>query len=592
MRRLVLTAIMTLVGIGCTPASTIPQVAGKPAVDQGPDWTLATRASFYSQDQGSQIMPLRWMQALKQPNGDPFLADDLTRYGYLANAENPTSRLPVGFTAAGPLGGEVIGMTCAACHTRQIEVQGTAYRIDGGPAIADFQSFLTDLDTAVNAVIADATAFQEFAAAVLGQPPTPADEANLMADLKAWYLRYDTLMQRALPASPWGPSRLDAVAMIFNRLTGLDLGPPPTYLIANNIMRADAPVRYPFLWNAAIQDKTQWPGFADNGDTLLGLARNLGEVFGVFATFHPAKDLGHPLLKINYLGVNSANFEGLDALEHLIRKIGPPKFPWKIDAALARQGEAIFARDTAQGGCAACHAITPGRTRPIDEKTWATPIMDVGTDSLEVQHPGPAGLDRRPQRRRDSGHFPAIAADRHRFPDTFDLGGGLDPGEVRSAHRGRTSGVGAIRRACEPRRRHARGNAGGAAVEGRVQCARARDIQGPVACAAGDLGDGALPAQRIGAHPGGSAEARRATARVLPGWSGLRSGRRWPCQDADQVQLHAHHDRLHQPELRQQPMRPRIRHQSYGRGKTGAAGIPEAALTRRGGDQRSYQASE
>jgi len=383
MRRLVLIAIMTLASVSCTPVSTPPSTAGKPAVDQGPDWTLATRASFYSQDQGSQIMPVQWIIALKQPNGDPFLAGNLTRYGYLANAENPTSILPVGFTAAGPVGGQVIGMTCAACHTRQIEVQGAAYRIDGGPAIVDFQSFLRDLDTAVNAVITDPTAFQEFATAVLGQPHSPADEAKLMADLKAWYLRYDTLMQRALPASPWGPSRLDAVAMIFNRLTGLDLGPPPSYLIANNIMRADAPVRYPFLWNAAIQDKTQWPGFADNGDTLLGVARNLGEVFGVFATFQPTKDLSHPFLKVNYLGVNSANFEGLDVLERLIRKIGPPKFPWPIDATLAKQGEAIFARATAQGGCAECHAITPGQTRPIDNRTWATPLIDVGTDSRE-----------------------------------------------------------------------------------------------------------------------------------------------------------------------------------------------------------------
>jgi hypothetical protein len=69
-----------------------------------------------------------------------------------------------------------------------------------------------------------------------------------------------------LPADPWGPSRLDAVAMIFNRLTGLDLGPPPHYLIPDNVRIADAPVRYPSLWNAAIQDLTQWPGFAENGN--------------------------------------------------------------------------------------------------------------------------------------------------------------------------------------------------------------------------------------------------------------------------------------------------------------------------------------
>jgi hypothetical protein len=31
----------------------------------------------------------------------------------------------------------VMGMTCAACHTRQIEVASTAYRIDGGPALVE-----------------------------------------------------------------------------------------------------------------------------------------------------------------------------------------------------------------------------------------------------------------------------------------------------------------------------------------------------------------------------------------------------------------------------------------------------------------------
>jgi hypothetical protein len=116
--------------------------------------------------------------------------------------------------------------------------------------------------------------------------------------------------------------------MIFNRLTGLDIGPPPTYMIPENIKPATAPVRYPFLWNAAIQDKTQWPGFADNGNNILGLARNLGEVYGVFGVFHPKKESWR-LLGIDYLHNNSANFQGLHALEDLVRKIGAPKWPGK-----------------------------------------------------------------------------------------------------------------------------------------------------------------------------------------------------------------------------------------------------------------------
>ncbi len=521
MQRFVIIATILLVSMTGTPASSGPPVPGTPAVDQGPAWTLASRARFYSQDQGSQIMPLRWIMALKQPNGSAFLADKLTRYGYLSNDEAPTSILPIGFTTAGPVGGEVVGMTCAACHTRQIEVKGTAYRIDGGPAIADFQSLLADLDTAVNAVISDATAFQEFAGAVLNQPATPADQAQLMTGLKAWYLRYHTLTQQALPANPWGPSRLDAVSMIFNRLTGLDLGPPPAFLIAANIKPADAPVRYPFLWNAAIQDRTQWPGFADNGDSLLGLARNLGEVFGVFGTFHPAKDPSHPFLKIDYLGNNSANFEGLDTLEHLIKQIGPPKFPWPIDATLAKQGEAIFARDTARGGCAECHAITPGKTRLIDQKTWATPLMDVGTDTREYNVLARQSYDRCAERRRHPTHFPGAGCDRHRVSDPFDRGRGIDSGKARAVHRGRTNGVRAERPGQQRRRRCPGGNAGGAAIEGRVHRTATRHIQVPGACATGHLGDCALSAQRFGADAGGPAEARGGAPRILQGRAGL-----------------------------------------------------------------------
>jgi hypothetical protein len=348
-------------------------------VDQGPNWTAVTRADFYTRDQGSRMIPLAWLQALKQPNGQPFLADSLARYGYLPNPANRNG-LPVGFTASGPSGLQVAGMTCSACHTRQITAEGKIYRIDGGPAIVDFQSFLTDLDTAVGQILASTAAFQTFAVGALGSAiPDAADVAALRRDVDAWYLRYHTLMTRALPKPPWGPARLDAVGMIFNRLTGLDLGPPPSFLIADNIKVADAPVRYPFLWNAAVQDMTQWPGFADNGSDILGLARNLGEVFGVFGVFEPKKDF----FVFDFLNNNSANFDGLSRLEDLIRQLGPPKWPWLVDTNLAAQGKAIYDRSTAQGGCNDCHGIRPGKVRFPDVQTWATPIQDVGTDTRE-----------------------------------------------------------------------------------------------------------------------------------------------------------------------------------------------------------------
>jgi mono/diheme cytochrome c family protein len=372
-----------MIGAGALAAVAMAAPAGAEVapvyLNQG--WSAATRNAFYIGDQGSQIMPLSWIEALKQPNGAPFLADSLGRYGYLANPDKDARGLPVGFTAAGAKGKEQFGMTCSACHTRQIEVGGLQYRIDGGPGIVDFQPFLADLDTAVNTVLTDDAAFKDFAKAVLGGNPSVGAQAKLHQDVAAWFLRYDTLVKQALPPAPWGPSRLDAVSMIFDRLTGLDIGPPPSYLIPANIIVASAPVRYPFLWNAPIQDFTQWPGFAANGDALLALARNLGEVYGVFADFHPVKDL----FGVNYLKINSANFKGLGDQEDRIRKLGPPKWQWPLDQTLVAAGKAIFDRPNEQGGCTGCHGITDGPVRPIFQKTWNTPILDVGTDTREYQ---------------------------------------------------------------------------------------------------------------------------------------------------------------------------------------------------------------
>jgi mono/diheme cytochrome c family protein len=373
-------AIFLPVLVAAVFAGSAARAADPVYTDQGGNWTQAARDDFYTRDQGSRMIPLAWLQNLKQANGQPFLDGSLARYGYLPNPgpANP-SGLPVGFTASGASGVQIVGMTCSACHTRQITVAGQNYRMDGGPAIVDFQGFLADLDTAVGQVLASDAAFNPFAAAVLSSAaPDANDVTALHQDVSAWYLRFHTLMAAALPNPGWGPSRLDAVGMIFNRLTGLDLGAPPDFLIAANIQKADAPVRYPFIWNAPIQDHTQWTGFAANGSDVLALSRNLGEVFGVFGVFEPTNDG----VIVNFLNSNSANFDGLGKLETLVRQIGPPKWPFQSpDPALVAQGKAIYARPQADGGCIGCHDIKPGTVRFPNIQTWATPIDNVGTDT-------------------------------------------------------------------------------------------------------------------------------------------------------------------------------------------------------------------
>ena len=106
-----------------------------------------------------------------------------------------------------------------------------------------------------------------------------------------------------------------------------------------------------------------------------------------FCRFCPRKSF-FSLLGVDYTGINSANFDGLSALEALIRQLGPPKWPFAVDSNLARQGKLIFNRPTKQGGCVACHGIRAGITRFglfSIWHTWATPIQDVGTDTREYQ---------------------------------------------------------------------------------------------------------------------------------------------------------------------------------------------------------------
>jgi hypothetical protein len=258
------------------------------------------RKQYYSRDQGSRLIPLDWARALKQENGKPFLDDSLSRYGYLANPDSSPPGLPVGFAVANYNGERTLGLTCAACHTRQIEAGGTSYRIDGGPAIADLWSLWGDLDEAVGKVLASDANFAEFGKAALGPGAPAAKLAALRTQVSDWYARSHAITERGLPTKPWGWGPIDAVGMILNRVTGLDIGKPPSYINKNILAPADAPVRPPFVWNAWRQDHTQWPGFAENGDDLLALARNAGEVFGVFGVAHPMKDPAH-ILGVEYL---------------------------------------------------------------------------------------------------------------------------------------------------------------------------------------------------------------------------------------------------------------------------------------------------
>ena len=218
--------------------STPTNLANSPVsyADQG--WSVADRDAFYLTSQGSQMMPYDWFKALRRLDVDElFGADQLQRYGYLAN-ERSTDNLPVGFVIDDRTTPSELGMTCAACHTGQLEYRKDGatrqLRIDGAPANADFQLFLTDLMAATRETSKDPQRFDTFAKAVLGAGFSDAEAAALKTKFDAWVAQFGEFMDKSLPASsPWGPGRLDAFNMIFNRVAVRGLSLPQNFAIAD-----------------------------------------------------------------------------------------------------------------------------------------------------------------------------------------------------------------------------------------------------------------------------------------------------------------------------------------------------------------------
>src|ERR1700678_1810656 len=235
-------------------------------LDQG--WTAKQREQFYTTSQGSQLMPLNWFLSLERPGTQElFISDGLSRFGYLPNPKSPENpdALPVGFTEDNN-GGAWLGLTCAACHTSQIEYGGVQLRIDGGPTNADLYAFLSELSDSLSATSNNDAKFTRFAQRV------GANEFKQKTDLHNEFTRFtayfSTFEKASTPDTTWGPARADAFGMIFNRVAAIDLSEKPLWAwfqpIERNSQVPNAPVSYPFLWGTSRLDLVQWNAIADN----------------------------------------------------------------------------------------------------------------------------------------------------------------------------------------------------------------------------------------------------------------------------------------------------------------------------------------
>ncbi|HEY0084816.1 MAG TPA: di-heme-cytochrome C peroxidase [Allosphingosinicella sp.] len=372
---LLLSAALLTAAAGCTPSKQPVQSVNS----QG--WTAKQQSDWYEGTQGSRLMPWTWMQALEQPgNNQPFLADaHMAGFRFLPRTTSTKLRLPVGFAlddqdASGfALTGFTwyegqkpkepwIGLNCSACHTAELNYGGKAYRVDGGPSLVDFQSFIEAVDGALAATHNDPAKWERFAAKVLAGKDTPANRATLKTALKQlidWEAEVERMNATSLR---YGFARLDAFGHIFNKvalLAGAEFQTPNP---------ADAPVTYPFIWDIYRQNFLQYNGIAATSRLDLGkgkfldygaLGRNAGEVIGVFGDVKVDKGTtleGFP---------NLIQVESLNSLEETLRRLKPLPWPAEIgaiDQAKSAAGKTLYAQK-----CATCHTIEPTNTDAVYE---------------------------------------------------------------------------------------------------------------------------------------------------------------------------------------------------------------------------------
>ena len=343
-------------------------------------WRQAERQWFYNTTQGSQLIPYDWFIALEQPGDERlFLTNTfIDSLGYLPNPPDPVLNpdgLPVGFTKdPDPETGDWLGLTCAACHTGQINYRGIGLRIDGAPALSDFEGLYQSLLGSLEATLQEEDKWRRFAARL-----APTEKVESSQDFRSRVEQFTGdlrgFAERSHSPTPYGFGRVDAFGILTNEVVGTALGRPENVRIPN------APVSYPFLWNTPRLEWVQW-----NGSVHIPLLRNIGEVLGVFAqltlTGAPAN-----------LFKSSADVHNLFLLETQLESLRPPRWPehvlGAIDQERAARGKAVFEGEAAE--CSDCHLAAPPYPLTSDNgygrrfiPVTMVPFATLGTDTQAI----------------------------------------------------------------------------------------------------------------------------------------------------------------------------------------------------------------
>ncbi|WP_143140829.1 c-type cytochrome [Nannocystis exedens] len=342
-------------------------------LDQG--WGPAETLWFYHADQGSVLMPYDTLIHLEQVGSEQrFVSPEhMTRFRFLNQYPTPNNPdgLPVGFTRHD----DQVGLTCAACHTSQINYRGTAIRIDGAPALADVAGFLREVEAALRATLADEAKLARFAAARTGGGADEAARAAARTSLQAtlaWFGDYNAA-NRSTTSEGFG--RLDAIGRIVNQSIRFTSGP-------QNSLEPNAPTSYPLLWDAPRHDYVQWIGFAANAEAG-SLGRNAGEVIGVFGRVEVRRYETEKEARRGY--ASTIDMNALVAMEESLRRLQSPQWPEQvlpaIDRGLAERGAELYRQQ-----CVSCHALLDRADPERRVVAQITGLDVVGTDPTSARN--------------------------------------------------------------------------------------------------------------------------------------------------------------------------------------------------------------
>lgn len=415
-------------------------------------WEADDSLWFYNTTQGSNLIPYDFFLELEQPNSTALFRSPENMNGYRYLVQKPTfsnpDGLPVGMAQDSYLGKLYMGFTCAACHTSQINFEGTGIRIDGGPSAADFENFLLGMQKALETTLNDKVKKQRFTQAVLVHGNY--DDANHIEDDLDVYSRriasYNIINRPSRPDRPlthYGFSRLDAFGRIFNRvlenlisaeeienvlqntleqdtfnalmqeIKPILNGEDKTHLLAkiegslekhltarevfelrNKVFNpADAPVSYPFLWDIPQHDYVQWNGIVGNSG-IGPMGRNAGQVIGVFGTldwqqkdgFSFSAFIGGQGLHDSHIDFKSSvDIRNLRRVEKQLRSLQSPKWPESILGSLDKT--AIYrGKKLFDQYCQSCHQRIDSRSEERRVIAHMGNVKTVKTDSKMVEN--------------------------------------------------------------------------------------------------------------------------------------------------------------------------------------------------------------